>query len=194
MKKIFPVLSRGAIAKAKKLGPNKVEITTIPVHGINEKPYQCENRIGQFESAAKLFTERFATIEHPSCFHKGDDCCRYIISWEKTPSLIWKRVYNYFILLSIFVAPVLFFLLPIMPWAIFVLLCAFLTLIFSLYSAYLEKKELTKIIETQGDAAKNHLEEVNIRYNNALLVQEIGQSTSTLLEIQKVAQTRSLRS
>jgi PAS domain S-box-containing protein len=186
MKKIYTVMSRGATVEAKKLGSNKVEIISTPQPGINEKPYQCDNRIGQFESAAKLFTERFATIEHPSCFHKGDDCCRYIITWEKTAPLIWKRVYNYSIVLSIFASLSLLFVLHAMPWAIFVLLCALLTLMFSLYTTYLEKKELTKIIETQGDAAKDHLEEVNIRYNNALLVQEIGQSTSTLLEIQKL--------
>jgi PAS domain S-box-containing protein len=56
----------------------------------------------------------------------------------------------------------------------------------SFYSEYLEKEELTKTIETQGDAAKGHIEEINIRYNNALLVQEIGQATSTFLDIQKL--------
>jgi len=57
---------------------------------------------------------------------------------------------------------------------------------FSFYSEHLEKKDLTKTIETQGDAAKDLLDEINIRYNNALLVQEIGQTTSMLLDIQKL--------
>ena len=185
MEKIYPIMSRGATIKAKKLGPNRVEIVSIPKPGINEKLFQCENRIGTFESVAKLFTDRFATIEHPSCFHRGDDCCRYIITWEKAPSLIWKMVRNYSLLLSILVALALFFVLPIMPWVSLVLLCAFLTSIFSLYSKHLEKGELTKTIETQGDAAKGHIEEINIRYNNALLIQEIGQAASTLLDIHK---------
>ena len=73
-----------------------------------------------------------------------------------------------------------------MPWVSLVFLCAFLTSIFSLYSKHLQKKELTKTIKTQGDAAKDLLEEINIRYNNALLVQEIGQATSMLLDIQKL--------
>ena len=87
MEKLYSAMSRGATVKAKKLGPNKVEIISTPKPGVNEKPYQCENRIGTFEAVAKLFTKRFATIEHPSCFHKGDDCCCYIITWEKTPIL-----------------------------------------------------------------------------------------------------------
>jgi len=57
---------------------------------------------------------------------------------------------------------------------------------FSFYSEHLEKKDLTKTIETQGDAAKDLLDEINIRYNNALLVQEIGQTTSMLLDIQEL--------
>jgi class 3 adenylate cyclase len=186
MEKLYPAMSRGATVKAKKVGPSKVEIISTPKPGVHEKPYQCENRIGQFEAVAKLFTERFATIEHPSCFHKGDDCCRYIISWEKTSSLVWKRISNYSILLSILASLALFFVLSTMPWAIFVLLCVLLTIIFSFYSKHLEKKDLTKTIETQGDAAKDLLDEINIRYNNALLVQEIGQATSMLLDIQKL--------
>jgi len=57
---------------------------------------------------------------------------------------------------------------------------------FSWYSAYLENQDLIKTIETQGDAAKGHLDEMNIRYNDALLVQEIGQATSTILDIDKL--------
>lgn len=186
MEKVYSIMSRGATVKAKKLGRNRVEIVSSSKPGINEKLFQCENRIGTFESVAKLFTDRFATIEHPSCFHRGDDCCRYIITWEKTPSLIWKMVRNYSLLLSILVALALFFVLPIMPWVSLVLLCAFLTSIFSLYSKHLEKGELTKTIENQGDAAKDLLDEINIRYNNALLIQEIGQAASTLLDIQKL--------
>jgi hypothetical protein len=133
MEKLYPILSRAADVKAKKLGPNKVEIVSTPRPGVAEKPYQCENRIGSFESAAKLFTEKFAKVEHPSCFHKGDDCCRYIITWEETPSLIWKRIRNYSLLLSTLVSLGLFFVLPIMTWVFLVLLGAFLTMMVSFY-------------------------------------------------------------
>jgi len=43
MEKLYPILSRGATVKAKKLGPNKVEIVSTPKPGVNEKLYQCEN-------------------------------------------------------------------------------------------------------------------------------------------------------
>ncbi|MBW1673882.1 MAG: PAS domain S-box protein [Deltaproteobacteria bacterium] len=186
MKKVYTVMSRGATIKTKKLGPNKVEIVSTPKPGVNEKPYQCENRIGTFESVAKLFTGRFATIEHPSCFHKGDHSCRYTITWEKTPSLIWKRIRNYLIFSTPLVCGALYFLISLISWVAMIFLLTLLIMGISFYSEYLEKEELTKTIETQGDAAKGHIEEINTRYNNALLVQEIGQATSTFLDIQKL--------
>ncbi|MGM0384347.1 MAG: 4-vinyl reductase, partial [Thermodesulfobacteriota bacterium] len=91
-------LTRGSILKTRKIGPEKVEVTSIPNPGVSEKPYQCENRMGYLEAISNLFTNKFAKIEHPDCIHRGDDCCRYIITWEKTPSLIWKRVRNYSVL------------------------------------------------------------------------------------------------
>ena len=183
MEKLYPIMSRGASVKAKRLGRSKVEIISTPKPGVKEKPYQCENRIGSFESLAKLLTKNFAKIEHVSCFHKGDDCCRYIISWEKTSSLLWKRIRDCSVLLGTIIFIALFFILPIKTWITFALLCAFSMMTLSFYIWYLEKKELTKTIETQGDAAKDLLDEINIRYSNALLVQEIGQATSTILDI-----------
>ncbi|MCK4818802.1 hypothetical protein KA005_23720, partial [bacterium] len=56
MEKLYPIMSRGDTIKAKKLGSQKVEIVATPKPGVDEKPYQCENRIGMFESVAKLFT------------------------------------------------------------------------------------------------------------------------------------------
>ena len=53
MEKLYPIMSRGDTIKAKKLGSQKVEIVSTPKPGVDEKPYQCENRIGMFESLAK---------------------------------------------------------------------------------------------------------------------------------------------
>jgi PAS domain S-box-containing protein len=189
MRKVYPILSRGADIKTKKIGPNKVEIVSTPKPGVHEKPYQCENRIGVFESLAKLFTDRLADVKHPSCFHKRDDSCRYIITWEKTVSLIWKRIRNFSIVISLAISIGLFFFLPPMTWGILVILFSLVTLGLGFFSEYLEKKELAKTVETQGDAAKDLIAEINIRYNNALLIQEIGKATSSILDIDKLIKT-----
>jgi PAS domain S-box-containing protein len=186
MDKIMLKMCRGMSVQVKELGPNKVEIISTPKPGVNEKPYQCENRRGTLESVAKMFTNRAAKVEHPSCFHKDDECCRYIITWEKTPSLIWKRVRNYSFLIGLPISLALFFIIPTMYWLCFLMACAYLTMAFSIYCGHLEKKELGEIIKIQGDVAQDRLEDINIRYNNALLVQEIGQATSTILDIDEL--------
>lgn len=186
LEKFLPNLSRAFTLNTKQLSNNKVEVTVTPKPGVKEKPYQCENRMGLLESIAKLFTNKFADIEHPSCLHKGDKTGRYIISWEKTSFLIWKRLFNYFLLAGVGIFSCLFFFMPLIYWSISVILYGFLSMIFFFYSDHLEKMHLTNTIETQGDAAKDLLNEMNIRYNNALLVQEIGQATSTILDIDKV--------
>ncbi|MGD9306121.1 MAG: PAS domain S-box protein [Desulfobacterales bacterium] len=186
MEKIYPIMSRGATVKAKKLGLDKVEIISIPKPGVQEKSYQCENRTGIFESIAKWFTDKYATIEHPECFHRGDEFCRYIVTWEKTPALIWKRIRNYLILGALLVALALLPLLPFKIWGIFFLSITFILIILGHYSNHLENKELKRTIETQKEAAEENLVESNIRYNNAMLIQEIGQVASKILSIDEL--------
>lgn len=186
VQKLSANISRAVILETKKLGANKIEFTSTPKPGVNEKPYQCENRIGLLEALAKIFTKEYPNIEHPTCIHKGGECCRYIITWERTPSLIWKLICNYTLLFSILVSLALFFVLPIMYWAVLAITCGLLTMALSLYSGHLEKKDLANTIKTQGDAAKDLLDEMNVRYNDTLLVQEIGQASSMTLDIDKL--------
>ncbi len=183
VEKLYSVMSRGATAKAKVLGTNKVEITVTPAASTKEKSYQCQNRIGTFESLAQLFAENFSTINETHCFHKGDKHCRYIIEWDKTPSLMLKLFRNYMFLAVTVSAPFLFFLLPFNIWANLTLSLISATLLLSIYSDIIEKKELYNTIKAQGNAAKELVNEINIRHNNSLLVQEIGQVTSTIFDI-----------
>jgi PAS domain S-box-containing protein len=144
--------------------------------------------IGMLEAVVKLFTNKFAKIEHPSCLRNGDEYCRYVITWEKSPFLIWKLLRN-FLLLSIPASLVFLFILQLKYWLIIVLVCTFLMMIVSLYFGHLEKEELNKTIQAQGDTAKDLLNEMNVRYNNALLVQEIGQAVSSILDIDSLIKT-----
>jgi PAS domain S-box-containing protein len=189
IEKIYVLMSRGADVSAKKIGTNQVEITTIPRPGVKEKPYQCENRTGQFESVARLFTDKFAQIDHPSCFHKGDSYCRYIITWPKSPKILWTLVRNYLLLISVIALPILYFTLPYLTWGVVVLACAFFTVLLSYGSLRYEKKALARMIETQKEAAQDNIGESNIRYNNALMVQEIGQATASILDIDRLLKT-----
>ena len=189
MGRLYPIMSRGSTVKAKKLGSNKIEIISTPKAGVNEKPYQCENRIGTFEALGKWFTDQYASLEHPGCIHTGDECCRYIVTWEQTVFSTWKRSRNFIILFSILLLGALPFTVPLMPWIMIFQLCGILILAVSCHAMHLEKRNLAKTVETQGNAAKDLLDEMNIRYQNALLIQEIGQAASTLLDVNVLIRT-----
>ena len=187
--KVSSTLSRASTFKTKQIAGNKVEVSVTANPGVSEKPYQCENRMGMLEAFAKLFTGKFPKIEHPLCMHKGGRLCLYVITWEKTAALKWRRIRNWLILLSLLVCAALHFFIPFISLTVLILLFTLFVLGISLHYKHLENEELAKTVETQGDAAKDHIDEMNIRYNNALLVQEIGQATSTILDIEKLMKT-----
>ena len=183
VEKLYPMMSRGANLKAKKIGPDKVEIISIPKPNVEEKSYQCENRMGTLEALAKWSTNKFAKVEHPQCLHRGDEYCKYIVKWEKTASLIWKRIEKLFLLASLLILVALFLSTSLKTWGISFLFCVFSYLAISFFANWIEKKELTKTIEMQKKAAEDNLLESDIRYNNAMLIQEIGQVASKTLAI-----------
>jgi len=176
--KLAQAVSRGAVMTTQKLGSNKVEIVARPTPGTIEKPYQCQNRIGTLEGLGKLVTKKFADVEHLACIHEGDDCCRYILTWEKTAALLWKRISNFMPLAGLLICLLSFPFISRQALIALGLSWAFLCLIFFLYAAHLANKDLVKTIETQGNAAKDLLDEMNLRHSNALLVQETGQAIS----------------
>jgi len=181
MGRLTSIMNRAVQVEIKKLGPRKVEITATPEPGVNEKPYQCRNRMGMYESAARLFTKQLAHIDHPECYHKGDKHCRYIVSWETTPFDRWRIIRNYALILTFMGTAALLFLDSITLWPEILAGSAILNVLLFFISDRLENRDLKKSLEMQGDAAKEHMDEINSRYNNALLVQEIGQATSTIL-------------
>ena len=75
LERINAQLSRGATLKTKAIGTDRIEAKATLQAGVVEKPYQCQNRLGGLEALAKLSTNKFASIEHPVCIHKGGDCC-----------------------------------------------------------------------------------------------------------------------
>jgi PAS domain S-box-containing protein len=186
--KLYSLFSRAATVKAKKLTPQKVEIIVSPKTGVSEKPFQCENRIGTLEAVSKLFTNKFAEVDHPECWHRGDKHCRYIFSWEKRSSRIWRRMRAYTYFLGGLAMISVIFGLPMIPWMITVLLTIIVVLVMSLNIERLEKEEIVKGMVDQGISAKDRLDEIDFRYNSALLIQEIGQATSTIIDVDRMLQ------
>ena len=184
--KLASHLTRASVLKTKKLGPNKIEVSSILDSEIEERPYQCDNRMGYLEGVTKLFTNKFAKIEHPTCIHRGGDLCLYIVSWERTASFLWTRVRNYLSVLSLLACGVLYFYLPLFFWLASIFFCTSLMTGAALYAERRKNDELANNIESQRDAAKLLLDEINLRYNNAQLVKEVGQATAMFLDTHKL--------
>ena len=181
--KVAEKFSRGSRNTAVKLGPNKIETRFIPLPGVQEKSYQCQNRIGALEALAKVFTGKFALVDHPECYHRGAPCCRYIVTWQKTPAILTKLVRNYVFSLTMVGLPVLLPLIDFHTWMHYGLMGLSGALSITALTLFLEKKELRTKIELQREAAQEDLEQLNARYNSALLIQEIGQAASTTTRI-----------
>lgn len=186
LERIYPQLSRASILKTKVISSNKLEIDAIPKEGVHEKPYQCENRMGMFEATVKLFTNQYGHIEHPICLHKGADLCRYILSWEETTSFRWKRYKQYGLLIGFIIGA--FLLIFHTPTYFDVIIVLYLLGIFGISNHLnrLEKNDLTQSISSQGSAAEALLNQINQRYNESMLVKEIGQATSMILDIDEL--------
>jgi len=187
--KIAATLTRNGIFSSRKLSANKVELTVTPADQSEEKPYQCENRLGLFESITKPFTGKFASVEHPSCIHKGATCCRYVITWESNPAYSWNRIRSFGTLsLSLLAASLLYFL-PMNLWGYLGLSWLMGVAVLSWYKNHLEKCEYKKRVEVQSKTAELLLRETNKRYDDALLIQEIGEAVSKTFDVQELLST-----
>jgi PAS domain S-box-containing protein/putative nucleotidyltransferase with HDIG domain len=186
LEKINSHLSRATVLKTKAVGVDQIEAKVVLQPGVVEKPDQCLNRMGTMESLAKLFTNKFATIEHPVCIHKGGDCCLYIITWEKTRAFIWKKIRSYSLTIGFLICLLFLGILKPVYWEKLVLLYMLMVMGVTLYTERLEKKELLANIHNQGDAADRLLDQINKRYNESLLIREIGQASSMIPEVDKL--------
>ena len=186
IEKISPHMSRGSSLHVRRKGSNQVEVSAIQNPGVAEKYYQCQNRLGMLEGIGKLFTNELAEIEHTTCMHIAGDRCVYQITWRTMPSFIWKRVANYSYLLCSILCPFFFFTLPSSYSTAAILSVIIAVMGISLYQVHLEKNELSSIIINRGNSASNLIDEINVRYNNSMLVQEIGQAASSILDIDKL--------
>ncbi|MBW2466853.1 MAG: phosphohydrolase, partial [Deltaproteobacteria bacterium] len=86
--------SRSAVYTSMRTGPEQVEVVVTPNEGVQEEPFQCENRKGWLESIAKIFNYKLPKIEHPDCIFQGGKVCRYIVSWKKSRAAVLKKTRN----------------------------------------------------------------------------------------------------
>ena len=179
---LYPKWSKGHLSKTTITGKGRAVVTVSLRPGVREEPFQCQNRQGIFEAIGKILTSQPAQVTHPACMHRGDDACRYRITWRERPSAVWKRTGAYAGLLSIGLAIAAYATLPTSSWVLSMLAMGMACLSLFLHGSRMKNKELVGILKQQGDTAGNLLEEIEARYNDARLVQEIGLAGADILQ------------
>ena len=169
---------------SRKINNNTVEVIATPNQGVREEPFQCRNRFGWLEALVKIFGFKLNQIHHPECLFKGGEKCRYIVTWQKSNAVLVKRIRNYTILtLPVIVFLSYFFLqLPqilteILPVAVFIIL------LLSWIAGKLNVKELWATFDTMKHSSHDLVEQINVNYENALMINEIGQTLSKASDI-----------
>ena len=176
--------TRSCTYESRKVSSNTIEITVTPREGIQEKSYQCENRWGMFQAVFDFFDYKLSRTDHPECVFKGGQVCRYIFSWESPPSSLRKRVRNLttVLLLSAGALLIIFF-----PWdfiVIFSVLSVFFLMTYLIDK--LEKKELTSTINNFRKSTEEQIDQIDINYKNAMMINEIGQAINKKLKIKDI--------
>ncbi|MGV8081065.1 MAG: HD domain-containing phosphohydrolase [Syntrophales bacterium] len=184
--RILSRVSRASAVSTRHLGGNRAEITVRIRPGVEEKPYQCENRMGTLESAGRLFGHDFAQIDHPTCIHRGGDACRYILSWETSPSLFWKRLRNLAIPAGAILSAALFLRLDTAAWLNGTVAILAALAVLALWTERMERRDIEALLSKRGEHTSQLLDQIDASYNHALLVHEIGQATANLMDTREL--------
>ncbi len=178
--------TRSSAFESRRISGNKVEITVTPGNGIQEKPYQCENRLGILESAPLFFSAGVADIQHPECIFTGGAVCRYLVSWKKSPSERWRTIRT---IAGILLGGACLGTLPFWPQYSLQVLFPGALLLFLAISFITERgrnRELRETLAELREATASTLDQINANYNNALLTNEIGQAISKKMALDEI--------
>ena len=170
--------SRSAHYVSKRLSNNEMEITAIPHPGIEERQFQCENRMGYIEAVGIWFAQQIPHIEHEECLFKGGKSCRYKVSWKDTGAARWKknRIYAGIGLLGGCVALLLYGPLVSAVAGFGFTIAVIMAL--DIYAGLLERRDLLSALHHVRSSTEELIDRINTNYNNARLINEIGMALS----------------
>jgi HD-GYP domain-containing protein (c-di-GMP phosphodiesterase class II) len=178
--------TRSASYESRKLSANMMEITVTPRPGVQERPFQCDNRIGFFEAIGLVFQKNMPHIDHPECIFKGAKNCRYIISWESPRISVGDSARNALLALLAVVTGTALAYDPQLALEAAVPVSALVMLAFFAYRFKYEKDALQGRLESFKGSSDELLEQINLNYNNARVTNEIGQAISRQTNIDDV--------
>lgn len=182
-------LTRAGEYKTRSIKHNLVEITVTPHAGVEEKPFQCENRMGFFDAIVDGFQLGLPKIEHTECLFKGGSCCRYLLTWKRTASSFFGNIRNMILALLILTTVTGFFILPLKTVLHSFVSILFLYLGTSLTTEILRRKEMSRSMENLLDNSDRLTELIDTSSRNVQLVHEIGQALTNKNSVEDVLYT-----
>ena len=178
--------TRSAKYESKKSRNNAITISVTPYEGVREKLFQCENRIGYFEAIVRMFNYRRLKIEHPECIFRGDEVCRYEVSWQESRAALFKKIRNGVFALGAGAYATALYVFPGAPHGYFAASILLGLLGLTMYAEYLGRKELVAALDSLRSSSDRLFENVSYNYNHALLVNEIGQTISKYIQVDTI--------
>lgn len=186
VKKAASNFTKSSIYESKQLDSNKFEVVVTPNEGVKEEPFQCENRTGIFEAIAMMFNHKLPKIEHLECLFKEGKACRYLISWKEPLSVFRKRIRNY---AALFLFPTCigsYFIYSFITLTVFFPASVLIILLLSWLAKNAEIRELNAAIYNLRISSDRVLENIDINYNSALMINEIGLALSNQSDIDAI--------
>ena len=181
--------TRSAVYTSHKLANNQVEVTVTPKPGVAERLFQCQNRVGFLEALPILFTRKVPQVKHPECIFEGADCCRYTITWDKSPTIILQQLRN---LAAIILVTGCLVTAAFSPWSALTVALPItfsITAILTLTSWWFERRESLKSLHSLWSSADKLLDQLKINYNNTQLSNEIGHAISSQTTVDSILQS-----
>jgi len=178
--------TRSSLYQSQRLNDHSVEVLVTPYPGIEEKAFQCENRMGFFEAVCVMFNNNVPVIAHPECLFEGGRHCRYVISWKPSAADLWGKARDISTFALTGACGAAAFWNPLL--AIKTLIPASLATVAALaYTAKTkENNNLRRSLDNLFDSSEKLIEQMNINYSNSLMNNEIGQAISAPTEVDEI--------
>jgi|GEM_PF-2138292 len=167
------------------IGKEGAEVRVDFASWAHEQPYQCRNRFGMLIAGIQSTGYTLVSSDHPECFFKGGECCRYILKWSRPVEKKLSTLRN-ITLAGLAAGWTHQFISP--SDSGFKLL-TFATIAVLLGACALEGKARRKLearLAQMKDPTAQLIDQANSNYNNALVTKEIGQAIKQETEVAEI--------
>jgi HD-GYP domain-containing protein (c-di-GMP phosphodiesterase class II) len=178
--------TRSSQYQSRRLGDNSVEVLVNPYPGIEEKLFQCENRMGFFEAVCMMFDNDMPVIEHPECLFDGGRHCRYVISWKPSAADLWGKARNISAFVLTGACGAAAFWNPVLTLQTLVPVSLATVAALAYTARTKESLNLRRSLDNLFDSSEKLIEQMNINYINSQMNNEIGQAISAPTELDEI--------